>query len=173
MESTRHQAGRGARLGYFWAGGQQAPAGPNNGYDTLMPADLVEGVVAVIEVNGRMLAIRRAPRIPAGGWWCLPGGAIEPGETIEQALVREVREEVGLNVFPVREVWQWLRPDGRLHLHWWLARLTDDCAEPQPNAGEVSDVRWVSPEEFRRLEPVLESNLAFLDHYPETEIEPR
>lgn len=129
-----------------------------------MAARLVEGVVAVIERDGLLLAIRRAPNIPAGGWWCLPGGAIEPGETAPEALIREVREEVGLEVRPLREAWQWLRPDGRLLLYWWLAELIDPATPPTPALAEVSEIRWVSHAEFRQLDPVLESNLAFLDH---------
>jgi len=111
---------------------------------------VLEGVVAVIERGERLLAIRRAAGILAGGFWCLPGG---------------VHEEVGLQVQPVREIWQWLRPDGRLRLYWWLARLTDAVAEPMPAFSEVAEVRWVSRAEFRCLEPILESNTAFLDFY--------
>jgi 8-oxo-dGTP diphosphatase len=129
-----------------------------------MRSGCVQGVVAVIEHEGRLLAIRRAAGIAAGGSWCLPGGAVEPGESLEQALVREVREEVGLDVRPVRQVWQWTRPDGRLHLHWWLAELVGNSAEMALASSEVAEARWVSREEFRRLQPVLESNLAFLDH---------
>ncbi len=130
-----------------------------------MEVPLIEGVVAVIERDGRLLAIRRAAGVLAGGCWCLPGGAIEPGETQAEALAREVREEVGLEVQPVREIWRWLRPDGRLRLYWWLAHLPDDAPEPTPAASEVAEIRWVRREEFHTLEPVLESNLQFLEAY--------
>ena len=66
----------------------------------------VEGVVAVIARASRFLVIRRADGIPAGGSWCFPGGAIEPGEDAAAAVVREVREEVGLAIEPIREVWR-------------------------------------------------------------------
>lgn len=124
-----------------------------------------EGVVAVIEREGRLLAIQRAPGILAGGCWCLPGGGIEPGESPAEAVAREVREEVGLLVRPAREIWQWLRPDGGLRLYWWLVHLIDDTPEPVPLESEVSDLRWVTYGEFRRLHPILESNLAFMDYY--------
>lgn len=130
-----------------------------------MEESAIEGVVAVIERNGCLLAIRRAAGILAGGCWCLPGGAVEPGETRAEAVAREVLEEVGLHVRPVREVWQWLRPDGQLRLYWWLAQLPDDAPEPTPAAGEVAEVRWVRREEFCRLEPILESNLQFMEFY--------
>lgn len=127
-----------------------------------MVDECVQGVVAVIEREGRLLAIRRAEGIVAGGFWCFPGGGVEPGETLAEALLRELREELDLVVVPIREVWEWTRPDGKLHLSWWAAALADSAAVPRPNPAEVAEVRWVSPAEFRRLHPVLESNLLFL-----------
>src|SRR5205085_10144430 len=47
--------------------------------------------------EGRLLVIRRA-HSPGAGLWSIPGGRIDPGETPEQALVREVQEETGLEV---------------------------------------------------------------------------
>lgn len=55
-------------------------------------------VVAVIAKRGRYLIGRRPPDAMLGGLWELPGGKIEPGETHAQALVREIREECGLEV---------------------------------------------------------------------------
>ncbi|HEY2549335.1 MAG TPA: NUDIX domain-containing protein [Streptosporangiaceae bacterium] len=53
------------------------------------------------DAAGRLLLIRRRNE-PGAGLWSLPGGRIEPGETAEQAVVREVREETGLEVSPGR-----------------------------------------------------------------------
>lgn len=120
--------------------------------------------MAVLQQDGRLLVIQRAQRVVAGGWWCFPGGAIEPGETPQEAVVREVREEIGLQVEPVRQVWTWDRPDGELKLLWWSVRVVGvGEAICQPNPDEVAQVRWVTPRELRALSPVLPSNLAFLD----------
>ncbi|MCP2169498.1 NUDIX domain-containing protein [Goodfellowiella coeruleoviolacea] len=55
-------------------------------------------VRAVVRRGGRVLLLRRPPGAFRGGEFELPGGKVDPGETLDQALVREVREETGLAV---------------------------------------------------------------------------
>ena len=57
-------------------------------------------VSAAIFRNGQVLIVRRA-RPPAHGLYTLPGGGVELGETLEEAVIREVREETSLDVEPV------------------------------------------------------------------------
>jgi 8-oxo-dGTP diphosphatase len=57
-------------------------------------------VSAAIFRDGRVLIVRRA-RPPAHGLYTLPGGGVELGETLEQAVIREVREETALDIAPV------------------------------------------------------------------------
>src|ERR1700751_2977424 len=57
-------------------------------------------VSAAIFRDGRVLIVRRA-RPPAHGLYTLPGGGVELGETLEQAIIREVREETGLAITPL------------------------------------------------------------------------
>lgn len=47
--------------------------------------------------DGRLVLVQRK-RVPYKGWWALPGGGVDVGETVEQACIREVREETGLEV---------------------------------------------------------------------------
>ena len=72
----------------------------------------IVGVGAVIVDGDRVLLVKRAHE-PLKGEWSLPGGAVEVGETLEAALVREVREETGLDVDvgPVVEVLDRIRRD--------------------------------------------------------------
>jgi ADP-ribose pyrophosphatase YjhB (NUDIX family) len=58
------------------------------------------GVSAVIVESGKVLLQRRDDN----GRWGLPGGAVEPGESLREAIAREVREETGLEVEPVRVI---------------------------------------------------------------------
>jgi 8-oxo-dGTP diphosphatase len=53
----------------------------------------------VLDGDGRLLLIRRG-HAPSAGFWSVPGGRVEPGETLDEAVVREVREETGLAVRP-------------------------------------------------------------------------
>ncbi|WP_097194873.1 NUDIX hydrolase [Blastococcus aggregatus] len=67
-----------------------------------MPADLpVVPCVGAVVVDdaGRLLLIQRG-HAPSAGLWSVPGGRVEPGETLPEAVVREVREETGLDVRP-------------------------------------------------------------------------
>ncbi len=119
-----------------------------------------EGVVAVVHCDGRFLVIRRAAHILAGGAWCFVGGAIDAGETPQQAVVREFREEVGGRVRPVRRVWEYVRPDGGLRLEWWLAEWDGGALRPDP--AEVAELRWCTAEELEALPGLLDGNIEFV-----------
>jgi 8-oxo-dGTP pyrophosphatase MutT (NUDIX family) len=123
------------------------------------PADR-RGVVAVIVHQRRLLVIRRSEFVRAPLQWCFPGGSIEAGETEEQAVVREVREELSLVVQPTRRLWQSVAPSG-IGLAWWQADGSD-WKTIAPNPYEVAEFDWLSIDELRRLPQLLRSNHAFL-----------
>ncbi|RPF32062.1 NUDIX domain-containing protein [Streptomyces sp. TLI_185] len=120
-----------------------------------------EAIVAVLRRGGRVLAIRRGPGVPRPGYWQPLSGKVEPGETQEQAVVREVREEVGLTVSPLAKVWESETDDGLFRLHWWTADATTDEVVPDPV--EVAETRWVTPEEFLALTPVFDGDREFFE----------
>jgi mutator protein MutT len=58
----------------------------------------VEGAVGVIKKEGQYLIAQRLNHAHQGGLWEFPGGKVEPGESIERALLREIREELGVEI---------------------------------------------------------------------------
>ena len=74
------------------------------------------GVVAIIRRENLFLAIRRGKSLRAGGMVCFPGGHIEQGEREQEAVIRECREELSIDVVPQAEVWKSVTDWGR-HCH--------------------------------------------------------
>lgn len=101
-------------------------------------------VGAAVVQHGRLLAARRAAPHRYAGSWELPGGKVEPGETVEAAVVREVAEELGCTVEPECALPGEAAMDGDLVLRALRCRLTD--GEPDPD--EHDAVRWLGPEEL-------------------------
>ena len=59
---------------------------------------------AIIEFPQDTILLIKRDTVPFKGYWALPGGRAEPGETVEQTIVREVNEETGLDVVVVRKI---------------------------------------------------------------------
>lgn len=110
------------------------------------PLRPVLGVGAVILEHGRVLLVQRGKE-PLVGYWSLPGGAVETGERLEDALKREVLEETGLDV-SVNEmavVFERIMPDGSgaCEYHYVLidfyCTILGGVARP---GDDSNDVRW-------------------------------
>jgi len=61
---------------------------------------LLVAACALVDADGRVLLARRPPGKPLAGLWEFPGGKVEPGETPESALIRELKEELDIDVAP-------------------------------------------------------------------------
>jgi len=101
--------------------------------------------VAMTDAQGRVLIAQRPFDKEHGGLWEFPGGKIEPGESPEAALVRELGEELGVTIAPER-----LEPltfssagRGARHLLLLLYRCTAWQGEPRPL--DAAAIRWVLP----------------------------
>ena len=106
----------------------------------------IEAVVAVIERNGKYLIQQRPPTGLLAGLWEFPGGKREPGETLEEALAREVREELGVEVRGARPLVtvRHAYTEYRVTLH---AFACDIVGEPK---ADPKRLRWVAPKDMRR-----------------------
>jgi 8-oxo-dGTP pyrophosphatase MutT (NUDIX family) len=126
-------------------------------------------VVGVIFRHQRLLIIRRSMTVAAPGVLCLPGGGIEPGESEPEALVREMQEELTIDVDPVRLCWRSVTPGGT-RLAWWLARL-DHQVMPIANPQEVAEVHWMTRSDIRTAQGMLPSLPTFLDAWDRGEVD--
>jgi mutator protein MutT len=112
-------------------------------------------VGAIIQDKGALLLVRR-DREPARGQWSLPGGRVEPGESLREAVAREVREETGIDVEVgglVGVAERIVRDDeGEIAFHYVIL---DYLATPRSTAlshgDDVSDARWVPVGELADL----------------------
>jgi mutator protein MutT len=113
-------------------------------------------VGAIISREGRVLLARRG-KAPSYGVWSVPGGAVEIGERVKDAVRREVREECGIEiaVTDIFEVFERIVPDaeGKVQYHYvildYLARWVSGDAGP---SDEVLESRWVAPAELPQYE---------------------
>ena len=120
------------------------------------PERPVVGIGAVIVQDGKVLLVRRK-YAPLAGEWSLPGGGVEVGETLDACVVREMREETGLDVEvgPVIEVFDRIThdPEGRVQYHYVLVDyLCWPVGGELVPASDVSDAAWVEPPDIPRYQ---------------------
>ena len=103
---------------------------------------------AVIRRDGKILIGKRKPGGSCGGLWEFPGGKTEPGETPEECLVRECREELGVHL-KVEEFWTEIThayPDREVCLRFYFASIPE--GEPSPLVHE--ELCWALPGELEK-----------------------
>jgi mutator protein MutT len=125
------------------------------------PERPVVGVGGVIIDNGRALLIRRGSE-PLRGEWSIPGGTLELGESLEEGVRRELREETGLEVrvLELIEVFDRIFPDDgalpsgtkqRLRFHFVIVDYLCERIGGEPRAGsDVTDVVFASEDQLRQ-----------------------
>ena len=108
----------------------------------------IEVVAAIIRKDGKIFATQRGYG-DFKDWWEFPGGKMEPGETREEALVREIREELSteIKIDKLLRTVEWDYPAFHLTLHCYICRL--GSAEMHLNEHEAA--KWVDGESIYSL----------------------
>jgi mutator protein MutT len=139
------------------------------------PRQPIVGVSAVIVKNQKIVLVKRGVE-PAFGKWSFPGGAVELGEAVRDAAIREVKEECGLEVELVTDVpmdvYDIMTPDKdmRLRYHYvllqFLARPKKGTLKP---TSDVTEARWVSLDEIENYDLTESVRSFFKKHRNELE----
>lgn len=127
----------------------------------------IDVVAAIIEQNGKILLAQRPAHADQAGMWELAGGKVEQGESQPQALIRELREELGIIAQPTHYIASHQREvSGRMiHLHAWHVPVY----EGEIVAHEHSALAWCLPDEALDYElapadvPLLEAFITLRD----------
>ncbi|MCP5205690.1 MAG: Nudix family hydrolase [Hahellaceae bacterium] len=117
-----------------------------------MPIKRIKVAVGVIERNGLFFVAKRPGHVHQGGLWEFPGGKVEPGEVVQQALARELHEELGIDVdqaamSPLIKVSHDYE-DKSVELDVW--RVQNFLGEPHGKEGQL--VKWVSTRDLKTLD---------------------
>ena len=111
---------------------------------------IVRVVAAIIRREGQILITRRPDNVHLAGLWEFPGGKVEPDESLQTALTREIREELGVEIEVLDERFQIQHdyPTRSVELHFFEARILS--GEPKPL--DVAAIRWVSPSDLDQFD---------------------
>lgn len=112
-------------------------------------AERIVVVAAVIERNGEFLVARRLEGTHLAGYWEFPGGKVHDGESHEQALQREIVEELNTGVAGLQKIFHTSHAylERTIELHFYRGMLT---GTPEPVLGQ--ELRWITRREFASLE---------------------
>ena len=110
----------------------------------------LEVAVGVIESSGKVLITQRKAEDSFGGLWEFPGGKLNPGESVEIALAREIEEELGIRVAvgEKRMVIRHQYPARAVRLHCFDCRVL----EGEPRTIECAALKWVEPVDLTGFE---------------------
>lgn len=126
------------------------------------------GVGGAVVHEGKVALIRRG-KDPLRGRWVVPGGTVELGESLEQALVREVLEETGLRVHPTELLTVFdriQRQDGEVRYHYVIVDYLCEYVSGSLRAGsDATEAVWASPEELAAYDVPAKARDVILDAF--------
>ena len=113
-----------------------------------MPVLLV-AACALIDADGRVLIAQRPQGKSMAGLWEFPGGKVEPGETPEEALIRELREELGIRVLPACLAPLTFASHAYEKFHLLMPLYVCRKFDGMPKGREGQALKWVRPRDLR------------------------
>ena len=121
------------------------------------------GAAAIVEDGKGNVLIGK--RVSLGKvMWVFPGGGIEFGERSRETVVREVKEETGLEINPEKflGVVEMILPEMKLHrlVFYYMAKMTGGAENP---GGDISELRWCRPEDIEKMENLGDATLPALE----------
>jgi 8-oxo-dGTP diphosphatase len=139
------------------------------------PSQPIVGVGVIIVNSGKLVLVKRGVE-PALGKWSFPGGAVELGENVRDAVIRETKEEIGLDVYITKDspidAYDILTLDkkGLLKFHFvllhFLAKPKNGVLKP---ASDVLDAKWVPFDEVENYDLATSVRSFFVKHRKELE----
>jgi 8-oxo-dGTP diphosphatase len=110
---------------------------------------IIDVACALIRRNDHFLAVRRSQRMPHPGKWEFPGGKIEPEETSFECIVREIREELGLDVKPTDELWSitWHYPEKFVR----LIPIVCEIIGGELRLTEHDQMQWIDEDHLKEI----------------------
>ena len=105
--------------------------------------------VALVDADGRVLLSRRPEGRPMAGLWEFPGGKVEPGETPEEALIRELTEELGICTIESCLAPLTFASHNYDDFHLLMPLFACRRWEGTPRPREGQELKWVRPEKLR------------------------
>ena len=113
-----------------------------------MRKPIIDVCGAVIRRGSKILICGRAPGTKLAGYKEFPGGKAEPGEKLSECLRREIREELGTEIYTLDTAYQaWVElPDRIFHLHFIRSVIQDGAPEPSPQ--ENQSMEWLETAEL-------------------------
>jgi len=111
-----------------------------------MPLVRIDVVAAIIRKDEKILITQRLDNVHLARLWEFPGGKVEAGESLQMALRREIREELGIEIRVNEKLLSldYDYPTKSVRLHFFYCTVLDGDAQPI----NVADLRWVSPHDI-------------------------
>lgn len=110
---------------------------------------MIKVTCAIIKKGDKILAARRAHRMHLAGKWEFPGGKIEPGETAEECIAREIFEELNIRIRPLKKLIavEHHYPDKSIRLIPFLCEILEGGIV----LSEHAEFKWINPNEIKTL----------------------